>query len=810
MTSVYEIFRPYEQSGALHNQIPVQEAIDNLTFLTKAGHLVQMLRLDGLDDECLDPNQVEYISARVESALRLLDEDFRLYQYLIKTPAKPVESAKSEAAVVQEALANRAAYLNSQPLSEIKLYWALVYEGGQLGKRQSGLASLVREPSKVFQALFSEKKAVRNLEAELTRSRQILAQRVAGLVVQLQDVVKLKILDKQGAYLVLRQLMNFAPHKVEGPALGYDQFVDSQVCDSALECHRDHLRLDHYRVKVLTLKEPPPYTSAHLFRRMEAVRGNFIIATEWRREGDARMRSTIQSKRRHFFNLRASLFNYVGKETPRPEEMLINEGTAALVRDLGDAQRELEVSGHHFGQFSITIVVYGEDLDEVRRTSTECYKVYAAQGAHLTEESYNLLNAFFSIQPGNSAFNLRRLWLSSANAADLSLVFAPSQGEVRNDFLNAESLATLETCQGSLYGLNLHYGDVPHALVLGSTGSGKSFFLCFLLTQIQKYSPLTFIFDLGGSYRSLTSLLGGTYLRIGRETQGISINPFCLPPTNENLQFLFAFVRVLVESSGYQLRGEDERDLYSQLENLYQIYPEERRLRTLAHILNRPLGEALGKWIETGQYGRVFDNAEDNLTFARFQAFDFEGMEKSQELLEPLLFYILHRASGAVYDPANITTLKVFVVDETWRFFKNQAIRAYILEALKTWRKKNAAMILATQSSDDLLRSEMLASVVESCPTKFFLANPDMDTAKYSEIFHLNRAEAEAIRSLTPKKELLLKRPDFAKILCLNVDPKSFWLYTTNPFDNHRRQEVFDRFGLQKGLEILAKKETTP
>ena len=809
MNSFHEIFRSYAQAGALHGQIAVQEAIDNHTFLTKAGHLVQILRLAGLDDECLDPNQVEYISERIESALRLLDEDFRLYQYLIKTPVKPVESAKSEAAVVQEALANRAAYLNSQPLSEINLYWALVYEGGQLGKRENGLAALLRDPIKGIWSLFSEKKTVHSLEAELARSRQFLAQRVESLVVQLQDVVKLKLLDKQEAYVVLRQLMNFAPHKVEGPALSYDQFIDYQLCDSALECHRDHLRLDHYYAKVLTLKEPPPYTSAHLFRRMEAVRGNFIIATEWRREDDARMRSTIQSKRRHFFNLRASFLNYLGKEAPRPEEMLVNEGAAALVRDLGDAQRELEVSGHHYGQFSTTIVVYGEDLDEVRRTSTECYKVYAAQGAHLTEESYNLLNAFFAIQPGNSAFNLRRLWLSSANAADLSLVFAPSSGEARNDFLNAESLATLETCQGSPYGLNLHYGDVPHAIALGSTGSGKSFFLCFLITQIQKYFPFTFIFDLGGSYRSLTSLLGGTYVRISSETHGISINPFCLAPTKENLQFLFAFVRVLVESSGYQLRGEDERDLFSQLENLYQIDPAGRKLSTLAHILNRPLGEALGKWIETGQYGRIFDNAEDNLTFARFQAFDFEGMEKTPELLEPLLFYILHRASSTVYDPANITTLKVFVVDEAWRFFKNQAIRAYILEALKTWRKKNAAMILATQSSDDLLRSEMLATVVESCPTKLFLANPDMDIAKYSEIFHLNGAEAEAIRSLTPKKDLLLKRPDFAKVLRLNVDPKSFWLYTTNPFHSQRRQEVFDRFGLQKGLEILAK-ETTP
>src|ERR1019366_3346198 len=54
-----------------------------------------------------------------------------------------------------------------------------------------------------------------------------------------------------------------------------------------------------------------------------------------------------------------------------------------------------------------------------------------------------LLNAFLSLVPGNSAYNLRRLWLSSANSADLSLVFAPAGGELHNSFLDAEYLATL-------------------------------------------------------------------------------------------------------------------------------------------------------------------------------------------------------------------------------------------------------------------------------------------------------------------------------------------------------------------------------
>jgi type IV secretion/conjugal transfer VirB4 family ATPase len=808
MIKLKRVFKDYEDTGALHAYVGIQEAIDENSFLTKGGHLFSMLRVGGIDDECLDPQQIDQIAYRLEAALRLLDENFRLYQYLIKTHAKPIQYAKSELPVVQEALASRATYLNSKKLHQIELYWAVVYEGGRVGRNGNDLASFLQQPARKLQTLFSKERTLENLERELDRSRQVLAQRVASLVVQLQDVALLRLLDKKEAYLVLRRLLNFAPHKAEGPALGYNQFVDYQACDSTLECHRDHLRLDDYYVKVLTLKEPPPHTTPHLFREIEALPGNVIVASEWKREADGPMRSIIQSKRRHFHNSKASFLNYLSQEAPKPGEVLINEGAAEMVRDLGEAQQQLEASGHHFGQYSTTIVVYGEDLGDVRQAAAECYKIFAAKGAHLTEETFNLLNAFFSILPGNSAFNLRQLWLSSANAADLSLVFAPAIGELQNPFLGAEYLATLETRQGTTYFLNLHQEDVGHALVLGSTGSGKSFFLCFLLMQLQKYAPFTFVFDLGGSYKNLTSLLGGTYLRIGPEANGVSINPFCLPPTKENRQFLFSFVRVLAESSGYQLNAQDERDLYAQIENLYEIDPGQRRLGTLANILNRPLGNVLGKWVGSGQYGKIFDNAADNLTFARFQAFDFEGMEKVPELLEPLLFYVLHRASSAVQDPANATTLKAFFIDEAWRFFRNPVIRRYIEEALKTWRKRNAAMILATQSSDDLLRSEMLATVAETCPTQFFLANPGMDSEAYSQIFHLNGVETKTIRSLIPKKEMLLKRPDFAKVLCLNVDPRSFWLYTSNPFDNQRKADAIGRLGLNEGLEMLSKEKS--
>src|SRR5262249_28579333 len=137
----------------------------------------------------------------------------------------------------------------------------------------------------------------------------------------------------------------------------------------------------------------------------------------------------------------------------------------------------------------------------------------------------------------------------------------------------------------------------------------------------------------------------GTYVRVGLDNRSFTINPFSLPKTKENLQFLFSFVKVLITSSGYTLSMDDDQDLWSQVESIYDVDSAHRRLSTLASVLRRPLAQALNKWVGDGQYGMLFDNIEDNLTFASFQTFDFEGMHNSPEMLEPFLFYVLHRAS---------------------------------------------------------------------------------------------------------------------------------------------------------------------
>jgi hypothetical protein len=67
----------------------------------------------------------------------------------------------------------------------------------------------------------------------------------------------------------------------------------------------------------------------------------------------------------------------------------------------------------------------------------------------------------------------------------------------------------------------------------------------------------------------------------------------------------------------------------------------------------------------------------------------------------------------------------------------------------------------------------------------------------------LNNTEVELISGLIPKQQFLIKTPELAKIANLYVDPKSYWLYTNDPYDNQKRREMFAQYGFERGLEIL-------
>src|SRR5271170_5585999 len=652
MLRLSRIFKNYNETGSLNEQINLYGFIGPHVFLTKSGEVGVILEVRGVDYECLDDASIDGFTKRLESALKLFDENYRVYQYLFKRNNETIPYKLYANPIVDTAIKNRVAYLASKAdtLFSLSVYYVVLYHGFQTSaKLGSALAEFPKNPKKAvadLRAHFSGQKQVVVLGQHVSNAQAALLQKARSFILQVSDFLVVRMLDKQEAFRVLKKTLNFHPDKLDLAKLKYDTFLDYYLPESPVECHRGHLRVDDY-----------------------------YVVTEWKKEDSGKMRRVIQTKRRHFHNTKRSFVSQVNMNDAAPQDVLLDDSKESQVRELGEGITEIELHGNYFGQFSLTVVIYDLDMAKVDRACADFYKVFSVHDAQLYEEKYNLLNAFLAAVPGNHVFNLRSLYLLNTNYADFSFLFTLHCGEPRNNHLRQEYLAVLETNHHTPYFLNLHYRDVAHTMILGRTGAGKSFLLNFLITNLQKYNPHTFIFDLGGSFESLTQLFGGSYVRVGLESDGFKINPFSLPPTKENLDFLALFLKVLIQGQrAGELDPATERELFHQVENLYAVDPALRTLGVLANTLGHDVASRLSKWTRGGQFGFLFDNAEDTISFSRFQCFDFQRMSQYQELLEPLLFYILHRANAVIADRQITSIFKAFFIDEAWVFLKNPAI----------------------------------------------------------------------------------------------------------------------------------------
>ena len=610
MLNLKKVFKTYSETGSLNEQVNLYGFVDPHVFLTKSGDVGVILQVHGVDYECLDGNSLDTLTKRLESALKLFDENFRIYQYLFKRNNETIPYKNYANPIVDTAIKNRIRHFAEK--SE-----QAVFASNVLRRRLRGLplqAGSVKVAHRVSQEskegtrrperAFSSRRQVVLLDREITKALAALHQKVKSFILQVSDFVQVELLGKQEAFRVLKRTLNFAPQKLQLARLKHDTFLDYYLCESHLECHRGHLELDDYYVKVLTLKEPSAQSFPLIFKSLLEVQANFHVVTEWKKEDSGKARKAIQSKRRHFHNTKRSLASQLNVSDAPATDVLVDDSKEAQVRELGESIKEIELEGNYFGQFSLTVVIYDLDLAKVETACADFYKVFSVHDAQLYEEKYNLLNAFLATVPGNYVFNLRSLYLLNTNYADFSFLFTLHCGEPENRHLRQEYLAVLETNHHTPYFLNLHHRDVAHTMILGRTGAGKSFLLNFLITNLQKYDPYTFIFDLGGSFESLTQLFGGSYVRVGIESPGLQDQSF-LASTDQGEPRL---PRAVCESSdpgsvAVRTDAHEERDLYHQIENLYAIDPALRTLSVLANTLDRRLADRLAKWTTGGQFG---------------------------------------------------------------------------------------------------------------------------------------------------------------------------------------------------------------
>jgi len=250
MSRISNITKDWNEAGSFAAQLNLNGFWDEYCFLTKSGDLGAVLKIGGIDYESLDHSGRDYAVKRLEAAFRSLDDKTRLYQILFKHNHPEIAHAEYDDPLARAAVEQRAAFLKakSDRLYSIEIFWVVMIDGSY---RKTGLlhapAQLPKKPRSSLRdlhALFSGNKERTLLYEQIERDRLRLQQKANSLSGQLNDLMKIELPGAEETFRILRRLVNFRPSKIaEAPLLGM-RYLDWQVCDSELEAHRGHLRVD--------------------------------------------------------------------------------------------------------------------------------------------------------------------------------------------------------------------------------------------------------------------------------------------------------------------------------------------------------------------------------------------------------------------------------------------------------------------------------------------------------------------------------------------------------------------------------------
>ncbi len=179
---------------------------------------------------------------------------------------------------------------------------------------------------------------------------------------------------------------------------------------------------------------------------------------------------------------------------------------------------------------------------------------------------------------------------------------------------------------------------------------------------------------------------------------------------------------------------------------------------------------ALGYYSLSQNGGYILDGDRDDINYAPFNVFEIGGLLERDKIapavLTYLFFQIQRRLKGAP---------SLLVVDEAWTAMKDPLFSEKIRGWLKTFRKLNCAVVLATQSIADVVNSTIRDAVFESCPTKILLANPDARGeqlgAFYRNFLQLNDRQLNLLAHMVRKREYYILSPDGKRVFNLGLGP---------------------------------------
>jgi len=459
----------------------------------------------------------------------------------------------------------------------------------------------------------------------------------------------------------------------------------------------------------------------------------------------------LKNVRRQWFAKRKGIVTLLKETIFQTESPLVDNDASNKAADADAALQELGSDLVAFGYVTSTVIVTDPDYQAAEEKRQAIERAIQNRGFVTIAESFNAVEAFLGSLPGHVYANVRQSPISTLNLAHLMPVSAVWAGPKRNEHLAGPPLMVTRTDGATPFRLNLHVGDVGHALVVGPTGSGKSVLLATIIAQFLRYpGARVFAFDKGRSVRATVLGLGGEHYDLGA-VGSIAFQPLAQISDESELTWAADWIGSRIHHEGIEITPDIKDAIWSALLSLSTAPAAERTLTGYSALLqSNRLRQALQPYTLSGPHGRLLDADEDRLGRFRVQAFEMEELMHTPTAVLPVLTYLFHRLEQW-FDGAPT----LLVLDEAWVYLDDPTFANRLREWLKTLRKLNVSVIFATQSLADIQRSSIAPALIESCPSRIFLPSPQATEPQLKPIyegFGLNDRQIEIIARAQPKR----------------------------------------------------------
>ncbi|MEM0985116.1 MAG: conjugal transfer protein TrbE [Pseudomonadota bacterium] len=565
-------------------------------------------------------------------------------------------------------------------------------------------------------------------------------------------------------------------------------FLDAVLADEDFAGGLEPMLGDHH-LRTLTILGFPATTLPGLLDDLNRQGFAYRWSTRFIAMDKHQAEKVLQKQRRHWFAKRKLMGAVLREVMFNEQAVLVDNDADNKASDADEALQELGADLVSFGYVTTTITVSDPNSATVDAQLAAAEQIITGRGFTAIRESLNAVDAWLGSLPGHVYANVRQPVLHTLNLAHMTPLSSVWAGELTNRHLNAPALIQGHTHGTTPFRVNLHVGDVGHSLIVGPTGAGKSVLLFLIALQWRRYEGAqVFIFDKGRSARAATLAMGGAHIDLG-DADAPSLQPLADIDTDSGASFAADWLGGIAAREGVEMTPDKKQALWSAIQSLSFAELAERTLTGLTMLLqDDELKSAFHPFTLEGPHGRLLDADCDELALSETVCFEMEALMGAPAAVAPVITHLFHRLEARFDGRPTL-----IILDEAWLFLDDPLFSARIREWLKTLRKKNVAVVFATQSLADVAQSDIAPAIIESCPTRIFLPNEravePQQTESY-ERFGLNARQIEIIARATPKRDYYFQSPLGARVFELGLGPVALALCGASSPDDQKRMDV--------------------